>query len=359
MRPTRRHVLPVLALAAGLTGAAPALGADGTRVWMTTGDRQNLLKQQSDASMAAPAAGVPTITIDPSQRFQRIDGFGASITDSSAHLLAESKDRDAIMRDLFSTKDGIGLSYLRQPMGASDFVKGPHYTYDDMPVGKTDFGMTRFSVAHDEKQILPLLRQALRHNRNLKVMGTPWSPPAWMKDPESPDVRRPLHRRQALLRRLHEVLRQVRAGLRARGRAGRRGHAAERAAEPLPVRVSGDGLPRPGGGAADQVRRAGVPEGGDRHEDPRLRPQLVAAPERRRAAGREPAVREGAARRPGGQALARRHGLPLLLGRPERAVGRSRPRTRTATSTSRSARASSPATRRRRSRTRCTGTRAS
>src|SRR6185436_8700659 len=123
MRPKRRHVLPVLALAAGLTGAAPALGADGTRVWMTTGDRQNLLKQQSDASMAAPAAGVPTITIDPSQRFQRIDGFGASITDSSAHLLAESEDRDAIMRDLFSTKDGIGLSYLRQPMGASDFVK--------------------------------------------------------------------------------------------------------------------------------------------------------------------------------------------------------------------------------------------
>ena len=70
-------------------------------------------------------------------------------------------------------------------MGASDFVKGPHYTYDDMPKGKTDFDMARFSVAHDETQILPLLRQALRHNRNLKVMGTPWSPPAWMKDPES------------------------------------------------------------------------------------------------------------------------------------------------------------------------------
>ena len=89
------------------------------------------------------------------------------------------------MRDLFDTEDGIGLSYLRQPMGASDFVKGPHYTYDDMPAGKTDFGMAQFSVAHDEKQILPLLRQALRYNRNLKVMGTPWSPPAWMKTPES------------------------------------------------------------------------------------------------------------------------------------------------------------------------------
>ena len=56
--------------------------------------------------MGAPGPGVPTITVDPSQRFQRIDGFGASITDSSAHLLAESKDRDAIMRDLFTPRTG-------------------------------------------------------------------------------------------------------------------------------------------------------------------------------------------------------------------------------------------------------------
>jgi glucosylceramidase len=185
MRPHRRHVLPVLALAALLTGAAPAMGASGARVWMTTGDQKNLLSEQPATALAPPAEGVPTITVDPSQRFQRIDGFGASITDSSAHLIAESRSRDAIMRDLFDPNRGIGLSYLRQPMGASDFVKGPHYTYDDLPAGKTDFGMTKFSVGHDEKQILPLLRQARGLNRNLKVMGTPWSPPAWMKTNQS------------------------------------------------------------------------------------------------------------------------------------------------------------------------------
>jgi O-glycosyl hydrolase len=185
MRHNRRLAVPVVAIAALLTGVAPALGASNTRVWMTTGDRTNLLKEQSGASMDAPAQGLPEITIDPSQRFQKIDGFGASITDSSAHLIAESPQRDAIMRDLFSTKDGIGLSYLRQPMGASDFVKGPHYTYDDLPAGKTDFGMTNFSVAHDQKQILPLLRQARGFNKNLKVMGTPWSPPAWFKTNDS------------------------------------------------------------------------------------------------------------------------------------------------------------------------------
>ena len=66
-------------------------------------------------------------------------------------------------------------------MGASDFVAGDFYTYDDVPAGQTDYAMKHFSIAHDRKQILPLLRQALRLNRDLTVVATPWSPPAWMK----------------------------------------------------------------------------------------------------------------------------------------------------------------------------------
>jgi glucosylceramidase len=70
-------------------------------------------------------------------------------------------------------------------MGASDFVAGPHYTYDDVPAGRTDFRLKHFSIAHDRAEILPLLRQALRLNPHLKVMATPWSPPAWMKTNDS------------------------------------------------------------------------------------------------------------------------------------------------------------------------------
>jgi glucosylceramidase len=76
---------------------------------------------------------------------------------------------------------GDRLSFLRQPMGSSDFVAGPHYTYDDLPAGETDYGMHHFSIQHDRGQILPLLRTALALNPQLKVIGTPWSPPAWMK----------------------------------------------------------------------------------------------------------------------------------------------------------------------------------
>jgi glucosylceramidase len=125
-----------------------------------------------------------TISVDPSRSYQRMDGFGASITDSSASLLAglDPALRRATMRSLFADD---GLSFLRQPMGASDFVDGPHYTYDDVPAGQTDYGLRHFSIAHDKRQILPLLREALALNPKLKVMATPWSPPAWMKTNQS------------------------------------------------------------------------------------------------------------------------------------------------------------------------------
>jgi len=70
-------------------------------------------------------------------------------------------------------------------MGASDFVAGEFYTYDDVGPGQTDYGMRRFTIAHDQRQILPLLRQARRLNPKLKVIATPWSPPAWMKTNKS------------------------------------------------------------------------------------------------------------------------------------------------------------------------------
>jgi glucosylceramidase len=182
---TPRHSIRLfLALCAALALSAAATGtahAGTPRVWLTTGDQANLLTEQPAGVLGPPAADAPTITIDATRRYQRMEGLGASITDSSAHLLARSPHRDAIMRDLFSPRGGLGLSYLRQPIGASDFVAGEPYTYDDVPAGQTDFALRHFSIAHDRPEILPLLRQARALNPSLKVMATPWSPPAWMK----------------------------------------------------------------------------------------------------------------------------------------------------------------------------------
>jgi glucosylceramidase len=177
--------LAAIAVAALAFAASSPAARPGARVWLTTGDKASLLVEQPAGALGAPDPGAPTITVDPSRSYQRIEGLGASLTDSSAHLLAHSSDRDATMRSLFDPRRGLGLTYLRQPMGASDFVAGPHYTYDDVPPGQTDFGLRHFSIAHDRAEILPLLRQARRLNPQLKVMATPWSPPAWMKTNDS------------------------------------------------------------------------------------------------------------------------------------------------------------------------------
>ena len=86
---------------------------------------------------------------------------------------------------LFDPRTGDGLSYLRQPIGASDFVAKAPYTYDDMPAGDTDYAQRHFSIAHDKAEILPLLRDAERLNPKLQIVATPWSPPAWMKTSQS------------------------------------------------------------------------------------------------------------------------------------------------------------------------------
>ena len=107
-------------------------------------------------------------------------GFGASFTDSSAWLVANSPLRSQIMTKLFSPASGIGLDFLRQPIGASDFSQSL-FSYDDLPSGQTDPALSKFSIAHDNAYILPVLQQALSLNPNITIMATPWSPPGWMK----------------------------------------------------------------------------------------------------------------------------------------------------------------------------------
>lgn len=158
------------------------------RVWVTTPDRAEQLHERAPVSFTRATSDRTTITIDPGTTYQHMDGFGASLTDSAASVLYRLAPaaRDAAMRSLFDPRQGIGVGFLRQPIGSSDFTAtSEHYTYDDVPAGQTDFPLAHFSIAHDEAQILPLLRRARQLNPRLTVMGTPWSPPAWMKTSDS------------------------------------------------------------------------------------------------------------------------------------------------------------------------------
>src|SRR5215470_17036420 len=176
----------------GLTGTANASPDRGApvraRVWVTTVDRAQLMHENAPVTFHSGTSSAPTIVVDPGQSYQTMDGFGAAITDSSASVLygLSPAARDPAMRQLFDPQAGIGVSFLRQPVGSSDFTAAPaHYTYDDVPAGQTDLALAHFSIAHDQAQILPLLRRARQLNPRLSIMATPWSPPAWMKTGDS------------------------------------------------------------------------------------------------------------------------------------------------------------------------------
>ena len=164
-----------------------AVSAQDIKVVQTTPDLKQALQPQRSLRFGSATKPVLRVVVNDEARFQEIDGFGASFTDSSAWLIFAKLDpnqRDAAMRDLFDPKNGIGLSFIRQPMGSSDLSLN-HYSYDDLPAGQKDPELKHFSIRHDEAYILPLLRQARELNPQLKIIASPWSAPGWMKSSDS------------------------------------------------------------------------------------------------------------------------------------------------------------------------------
>jgi glucosylceramidase len=196
----RRRVRVVISasLLFGVLGlsAAPGTGkprrpatrpaAPRVAVYLTTRDLRRTLARQHDlAFRRGMPGGADDVLVDPAARFQSLSaGFGLAMTDTSAYLLRTSLSarlRNEVMRRLFSRRSGIGLSFLRVPIGGSDYIVGAPYTYDDLPAGRSDPTLAHFSLAHDRPYILPMIRTALALNPSISVMANPWTPPAWMK----------------------------------------------------------------------------------------------------------------------------------------------------------------------------------
>jgi glucosylceramidase len=155
----------------------------GVEVYESSQELHESLQEKSPLQFSASHAPALTISVSDSATYQQIDGFGASITDSSAWLLSQKltpAQRSALLKQLFDTKQGIGLAILRQPMGSSDFSR-EDYSYDDMPPGESDPELKHFTIERDRQYILPVLREALSVNPNLRIIASPWSPPGWMK----------------------------------------------------------------------------------------------------------------------------------------------------------------------------------
>ncbi|CAF0962886.1 unnamed protein product [Brachionus calyciflorus] len=127
------------------------------------------------------------IQLNDSVKYQQIDGFGASLTESSAWLLqyklSESR-RNEIIEELFGDT-GLRVSLLRQPMGSTDFSLG-FWSYSETANNSNDFELGSFSLKLEEEFIRPMLDKAIKaSNGRIKLFASPWSPPAWMKTSQS------------------------------------------------------------------------------------------------------------------------------------------------------------------------------
>ncbi|OCX52497.1 glucosylceramidase [Mucilaginibacter sp. PPCGB 2223] len=153
-------------------------------VWLTNPDRSALFTQQKDALVFKMGkTTLPTINVKMDSTFQAIDGFGFALTGGSAmHIIRmDAVARATLLKELFSTKDNnIGLSYLRVSIGASD-LNDHVFSYDDLPAGETDPELKHFDLGPDKTDVIPVLKEILAINPKIKILGSPWSAPVWMK----------------------------------------------------------------------------------------------------------------------------------------------------------------------------------
>ena len=156
--------------------------------WLTRGDKSALLEKQSAVlRFGTTANSYPTIEVDSTRTYQAMDGFGYTLTQGSAYLMSRmaAPERAALIQELFgSSSNAIGVSYLRLGIGATD-LSTQLYSYNDRPGGETDPALAHFSMARDEEDVIPVLKEILAVQPGLKIMATPWSAPAWMKDNQS------------------------------------------------------------------------------------------------------------------------------------------------------------------------------
>ena len=167
-----RHLLAAVAITMG------TLGANARKAWtmVSTSDRTTSL-QTTRTKLDKKAASPTLFQLNADITYQQMDGFGAALTGSSCYNLMQMKPskRKQFLEYTFSQKKGLGMSYVRISIGCSDFSLS-EYTCCVTP------GIEHFALQTEElNYVIPILKEVLAINPDLKILGSPWTCPKWMK----------------------------------------------------------------------------------------------------------------------------------------------------------------------------------
>lgn len=165
----------------------PVLSDVDVEFYLTTPDKTNLLNKTSVGIFPLTTNDNFSINVSENTSYQDMDGFGYTLTGGSALLLnnMSSSARAEILQELFGNGDAdIAVSYLRVSIGSSD-LDPDTFSYNDLPTGQTDENLDNFSLNPDMANLIPVLTEILEINPNIKILGSPWSAPTWMKNNNS------------------------------------------------------------------------------------------------------------------------------------------------------------------------------
>ncbi|RWW99619.1 glycoside hydrolase family 30 protein [Flavobacterium cerinum] len=172
-----------LTMAAMLTGCASGKKSANAGLWVTMPDQSVVFQKQSSSINQSKNEKNVQLTINTGKTYQEMDGFGYTINGGSAkHITKMSAPaRAKLLQELFGTgTNDIGVSYIRLSVGASDLDEKV-FSYNDLPAGQTDVNIEKFDLDYDKLYLIPVLKQILAINPSIKILGSPWSPPVWMK----------------------------------------------------------------------------------------------------------------------------------------------------------------------------------
>jgi glucosylceramidase len=156
--------------------------------WITnTKDQKFLQEQLVQKFVSTPYPNLKTLEIFPEKSFQKIEGFGFTLTGGSSSLICRLPQsiRIKLLQELFGNgPKSIGISVLRIGIGSTD-LDSAVYSYDDLNNELEDLTLSKFSIQAEKRFQIPLLKEILQINPKINIIATPWSPPVWMKDNKS------------------------------------------------------------------------------------------------------------------------------------------------------------------------------
>lgn len=174
---TVTFIFSIISINSGFCKKGNAFCEDIVSSVVTSADRSRDLSASQIEFNKERRNSKSVIILNPDKKYQSIDGFGAAITGATAFnlLKMDAADRSQFLKETFSEEEGFGMSYVRVCIGCSDFSLSDYTCCDER-------GIENFALTDEETEfVIPVLKEILEINPNLKILASPWTAPRWMK----------------------------------------------------------------------------------------------------------------------------------------------------------------------------------